>query len=142
MEKFSDDMIEIIKRLPQYTKLLYKVFRSAGLKRGHRIMLYGAIGYAISPIDLIPGVVPVIGQLDDILVILTVLYKVISSYKEDKFAGLLSECNLTIDIVKNDIRMIKNYVKLMGISTAKIIAHGIKTVAEKGMHAIKNSRIN
>ncbi|MGE4284319.1 MAG: YkvA family protein [Clostridia bacterium] len=138
MRKFSDDIIDVVKRLPRYTKLLYKIFKSAGLKKGHRMMLYGAIGYVLSPIDLIPGVVPVLGQLDDILVVLTVLYRVITSYREDKFAGMLSECNLTMEIVKDDIRLIKDYFKLLGVSAAKVITHGMKIVAEKGMYAIKN----
>ncbi|MCG8500832.1 MAG: DUF1232 domain-containing protein [Firmicutes bacterium] len=142
MKDYSKEVLEAVKRLPQYIKLLYKIFKSSELKKSHRLLLYGAIGYVVSPIDLIPGVIPVIGQLDDILVVLTVIYKVISSYRKDKFADLLGECNLSIDIVKNDVEVIKRYTKLLGISTAKIAAHGIKTLGVKSLNAIRKGLQN
>ena len=142
MKDYSKEVLEAVKRLPQYIKLLYKIFKSSELKKSHRLLLYGAIGYVVSPIDLIPGVIPVIGQLDDILVVLTVIYKVISSYRKDKFADLLGECNLSIDIVKNDVEVIKRYTKLLGISTAKIAAHGIKTLGIKSLNAIRKGLQN
>ncbi|MDK2799626.1 MAG: hypothetical protein PWQ70_1245 [Clostridiales bacterium] len=137
MGQYSNELLEIVKRLPRYSKLLYKLYRSSGLKKSHRMMLYGAIGYIVSPIDLIPGVIPVLGQLDDILVVLTVLYKVITSYKEDRFKEMLEECNLTINIVQEDIKTIKNYAKLVGISTAKILAHGAAAIGSKGLKTLK-----
>ena len=142
MKDYSKEVLEAVKRLPQYIKLLYKIFKSSELKKSHRLLLYGAIGYVVSPIDLIPGVIPVIGQLDDILVVLTVIYKVISAYRKDKFADLLGECNLSIDIVKNDVEVIKRYTKLLGISTAKIAAHGIKTLGVKSLNAIRKGLQN
>ena len=139
MKEYSKEVLEAVKRLPQYSRLLYKIFRSSGLTKSHRLLLYSAIAYVVSPVDLIPGVIPVLGQLDDILVVLTVIYKVINAYKKDKFAEILAECNLSIDIVKNDIKAIQNYTKLLGISAAKIVAHGVKTVGMKGLHTIAKS---
>lgn len=136
MKNYSKDVLEAVKSLPGYIKLLYKLYRSSGLKRSHRLMLYGAIGYVISPIDLVPGVVPIIGQLDDILVVLTVIYKVIKAYKKDKFEEMLRECNLSLEIVQKDIKAVRDYFQWIGVSSAKVIAHGLKTIGAKGYKAI------
>lgn len=42
--------------------------------RVSKILLGSAIGYFLSPIDLIPDFVPVLGQLDDLLIVPGLLY--------------------------------------------------------------------
>jgi uncharacterized membrane protein YkvA (DUF1232 family) len=48
---------------------LYLSYRDARVKWYVRLMLAVAIGYAISPIDLIPDLVPVFGFLDDVVAV-------------------------------------------------------------------------
>ena len=43
------------------------------LSRARRTAVIAAAGYVISPVDLVPGVIPVLGQLDDIAVALLAL---------------------------------------------------------------------
>jgi uncharacterized membrane protein YkvA (DUF1232 family) len=42
--------------------------------RVSKILLGAAIGYFLSPVDLIPDFVPVLGQLDDLLIVPGLLY--------------------------------------------------------------------
>jgi uncharacterized membrane protein YkvA (DUF1232 family) len=39
----------------------------------HRLVLWGLLAYLVSPIDLVPDFIPVLGQLDDVLVAVLVL---------------------------------------------------------------------
>lgn len=39
-----------------------------------RLLLGGAVAYFVSPIDLIPDVIPVLGQLDDLLIVPGLIY--------------------------------------------------------------------
>jgi len=48
--------------------LLYYAFPNAPLK--YRAVIAGALGYFISPIDLIPDVTPVVGYTDDAAVLI------------------------------------------------------------------------
>jgi uncharacterized membrane protein YkvA (DUF1232 family) len=48
-------------------------------------LLWVAIGYALSPIDLIPDFIPVIGYLDDIVILPILLYIAIKSVPKDVF---------------------------------------------------------
>ena len=55
-----------LKRMPAYLRLAWRLARDPLLSRARRAAVIAAAGYLASPIDLVPGVIPVIGQLDDI----------------------------------------------------------------------------
>ena len=64
---------ELVKRLPAYAKLALAVGRDERLPRSQRLALVGAGTYVVSPIGLVPGFLPLVGQLDDLYVLLRAL---------------------------------------------------------------------
>lgn len=52
--------------LPNLIKLVTALMRDRRVPWKHKAVLAGTIAYVVSPIDLIPGVIPGIGQLDDL----------------------------------------------------------------------------
>jgi uncharacterized membrane protein YkvA (DUF1232 family) len=63
----------LVRRLPAYGRLAWRLGRDPLLSKGRRAAVLAAAGYVASPIDLLPGVIPVLGQLDDIAVALAAL---------------------------------------------------------------------
>ncbi len=64
----------VITLIPNFLKLLFRLFKDSRVPAAEKAFLLGAIVYVISPIDLIPDVIPFIGQVDDLyLVSLTLL---------------------------------------------------------------------
>ena len=60
--------------VPNLLKLLYRLFKDKRVPTAEKALLIGAIVYVISPLDLIPDVIPFIGEVDDLyLVALTVI---------------------------------------------------------------------
>jgi uncharacterized membrane protein YkvA (DUF1232 family) len=60
--------------IPNFVKLLYRLFKDQRVPLAEKAFLTGAIVYVISPLDLIPDVLPFIGQVDDLyLIALTML---------------------------------------------------------------------
>ena len=58
----------MLRRLPAYLRLAWRLAREPLLSRTRRAAVIGAAGYLASPVDLMPGLIPVIGQLDDLAV--------------------------------------------------------------------------
>jgi uncharacterized membrane protein YkvA (DUF1232 family) len=60
----------LVRRLPAYARLAWRLGRDERLGGGRRAAVVGAAAYLASPIDLVPGIIPVAGQLDDAAVAL------------------------------------------------------------------------
>lgn len=56
-------------RLATYLIALWRLLRHPRAPKGARWVALGVLAYAISPVDLIPDVIPVLGLIDDVLLI-------------------------------------------------------------------------
>ena len=66
-------MARIVVKLPTYARLVWGLFRDPRTPIGLKGMLAAALAYVVLPVDLIPDVIPVLGQADDLTVLLLVL---------------------------------------------------------------------
>ena len=56
-------------RLATYLIALWKLARHPDTPRSAKLVAFGVLAYAVSPIDLIPDFIPVLGQLDDLILL-------------------------------------------------------------------------
>jgi uncharacterized membrane protein YkvA (DUF1232 family) len=56
-------------RLATYLIALWKLVRHRETPRAAKLVAWGVLAYALSPIDLVPDFIPILGQLDDIVLI-------------------------------------------------------------------------
>ena len=69
----TERLMALVRRLPRYVRLAWRLGRDPRLCVGARVAVMGAAAYLASPIDLVPGIIPVAGQLDDAAVALLAL---------------------------------------------------------------------
>jgi uncharacterized membrane protein YkvA (DUF1232 family) len=63
----------LVVRLPRYLRLAWGLAGEPGLSRTRKAGVLAAAAYLASPVDLVPGIIPIVGQLDDMAVTLLAL---------------------------------------------------------------------
>ena len=69
-----------VQKLKQEIKVYRLILKDRRTPRRAKILVWVAIGYALLPFDLIPDFIPVIGQLDDLIIVpalLTIAVKMV-----------------------------------------------------------------
>jgi uncharacterized membrane protein YkvA (DUF1232 family) len=65
--------VALVGRLPRYLRLAWGLAGEPRLSRTRKAGVLAAAAYLASPVDLVPGIIPVLGQLDDMAVALLAL---------------------------------------------------------------------
>ncbi|MEJ8280659.1 YkvA family protein [Pseudonocardia spirodelae] len=70
-------LTDAVRLLPDLVRLLRRLAGDPAVPRRVRVVLGLTIGYLLLPVDLIPDVLPVLGQLDDVVVVVLALRAVV-----------------------------------------------------------------
>lgn len=103
---------EVIKRLPAYTRLSAALVRDSRVPHRSRAILLAGGAYMVSPIDLVPGIIPVAGQLDDLYVVLTAIRQALRQLPTDVAEDYLDRYQLDTGIVDSDLAAIRRLVRV------------------------------
>ena len=61
-----------LRHLPNFVRLYWRLFRDARVSIWPKALLVVAFLYVLSPIDIIPDVIPFFGEVDDIVVVIVI----------------------------------------------------------------------
>ena len=96
-----------IARIPKYLVLARSLLADPGLSRARKIALVAGIAYLVSPIDLVPGIIPVAGQLDDLAAVLLATRIALAGLPPDKANAHLAEAGLSVVAIAGDIANVR-----------------------------------
>jgi uncharacterized membrane protein YkvA (DUF1232 family) len=74
---------EAVLLIPNLLKLAYRLVRDPRVDVLDKALLGGLIVYLISPIDLVPDFIPLIGELDDLVLVALVLNRLVARAGRD-----------------------------------------------------------
>ena len=97
------EVVDLIRRLPTYIRLVWALLRDGRVPAQQKLILVGIGAYLFFPIDLIPDFVPVLGQLDDLAVVLLGLDLFIRSAPADIVEEHLAKISQDKDQLSRDI---------------------------------------
>lgn len=72
-------MIGAIRDLPNFLRLLYGLMTDNRVDPVDKVLVGAAIGYILLPVDLIPDVIPFIGEVDDVFVLMMALRRLMQN---------------------------------------------------------------
>ena len=102
---------DVVKRIPAYSRLIIAMSRDPEIPAQAKASLAVGGAYLVSPVDLLPGIIPVAGQIDDLYVVLTALQIAIRSSPPQVAHRHLAEQDLHPDQIDHDLDVIRRLVR-------------------------------
>lgn len=68
-----------IRHLPQYIRLLGGLVTDRRVSTVDKLLVLGAIGYIIMPVDIIPDFIPFFGEIDDLYLLVLALQRLVAN---------------------------------------------------------------
>ena len=97
----------VLLRVPRYLRLAYRLARDGRLTAPQRALAVAGVAYVVSPIDPIPGIVPVAGQLDDLAVLLLTLRQALRSCPPEVAAEHMQATGVTFAAIDADLAALR-----------------------------------
>lgn len=117
---------QTIARLPRYLVLARRLVTDSAIPRWRRAALTSGLVYLASPIDLVPGLIPVAGQLDDLAAVLLGLRVALGGCTPEAAATHLEAAGLDAGDLARDLATVRATAgwlgRRVGRGTAKAAA--------------------
>jgi uncharacterized membrane protein YkvA (DUF1232 family) len=101
-----EPLTRLVGRLPRYARLAWAVARDPALPRSRRAILLAGAAYLASPIDLVPGIIPVAGQLDDAAAVLLAIRLALAGLPPAARLRHLQHAGLEAQEIDEDLRTV------------------------------------
>jgi len=121
----------IVGRMPVYVRLMYMLYSDPAVSRRRKVYLSVGLLYAVSPIDLVPGIIPVVGQLDDIAIALSALVGALKKIPPERRNEYLSKTGLSMEVIERDLEATKTLMLYLATRPLEYAGKGIRWTARK-----------
>jgi uncharacterized membrane protein YkvA (DUF1232 family) len=118
----------LVRRLPRYARLAWHLARDERLPRSRQAALLAGAAYLVSPIDLVPGFIPVAGQLDDALAVLFAIRLALAGLPPADREAALAHAGLEASAVDEDLRTIGVTYAWLGRQGARLSWRAARTL--------------
>lgn len=85
---WTGNFFQYLALLPDLVYLLIQLLKDRGIHIRYKTMLVMAMTYLIFPLDIIPDFIPVTGYIDDLLVIIVILNRIINTEDQTLIARI------------------------------------------------------
>ena len=124
---------EAVKRLPAYIRLATSLARDPEVPKQAKAILAAGGGYVISPIDFVPGIIPVAGQLDDVYVLLTLIRQALKRTPNEVAERHMATARIGYDDIDGDLQAVRDLVR---VAVVKTVVFGGKALGRVSRAAI------
>ena len=119
-------------KLKQELTALYYAIRHPAVGRAPKIIAAVALGYSLSPFDLIPDFIPILGLLDDLVIVPALIALAIKLIPRDVMALCREQARKQPISLRKNWKVAVGFVTLWILALAWIVVGVIKTLSHKG----------
>lgn len=101
---------EAVMAVPNLAKLLSRLLKDPRVSRRSKILAVGTLAYVVSPIDLLPDVIPVVGQVDDIILLVFALNNLVRTSGEHVIREHWDGDRDVLEVIRMLAEMVSNTV--------------------------------
>jgi len=134
--EMKEKLKPVLKRMPAYLKLAAALYKEPALSKRRKALLTAGMAYAISPVDLVPGFIPVMGQLDDIIVALAGIKNALGGLPPEVMADYEKRFSITAEDLESDIQAAKEVAFALFGKTFKYSVKGVYKAGRAGLKII------
>jgi uncharacterized membrane protein YkvA (DUF1232 family) len=103
-------LLPLASRLPVHARILVGLLADPRVPASRKALLAGALGYVVSPIDLIPDRFPLIGVLDDLMVAALAMDTFLAAVPEEVLEEQLTAVGLPRAAFDEDVLRVRRLV--------------------------------
>ncbi len=103
-----------VRRLPRYVRLAANLATDPRVPKQAKTALAVGGAYTVSPIDLVPGLIPVAGQLDDLFVLLFVVRRALRACPPGVAEEHLDRVTLSATNLDDDLAAVRGTARWLG----------------------------
>ena len=123
--------LAMVTRLPSYARLGADLARDPDVPATAKASLVAAGAYAISPIDLVPGIIPVAGQMDDVAALLIAIRFAVRMTPKEVSMPHLERAGITPQQVDDDLKAVRDATVWLAKRAARSVRNFAQTGAER-----------
>lgn len=112
-------------RLPRYLKLAHGLARDPTIPALRKSALVGGIGYAVLPFDLLPGIIPIVGQLDDLAALLLGIRYALGACSPEQLQAHFTRVGLAETAIDADLQTVRDAAAWLAKGAMKLGIRGV-----------------
>jgi uncharacterized membrane protein YkvA (DUF1232 family) len=120
----------IASRAPLYARLIWSLVTDPRVPAGRKALLAGALGYVVVGKDIVPDRVPILGQLDDLVVAALAIDVFVDGLDEAVLQEKLEEAGIPRAAYDEDVVRVRRLIPGPIRRTVRRIPNGIRVVAD------------
>lgn len=121
-------VLAIVTRLPAYGRLAWNLSRDPDVPTARRAAVLASAAYLVSPIDAVPGFIPLVGQIDDVLVVLSGIHFALAGLDAQQRAEHLRAAGMTAEEARRDLATIRRAAAWMTRQAAELLGLGARAI--------------
>ena len=117
-------------RAPLYARLLWSLVQDPRTPNSRKVLLAGALGYVVLGRDVVPDWVPVLGQLDDLVVVALATELFLDGLDDVLLAEKLAEAGIPRSAYDEDVARVRRLIPGPFRRAARRVPGAIRLIAD------------